>query len=273
VGRADADKSLDLYAALPLTTSEPAATLSVVVRRSGLNVGGLGIVRKALKLGRLRSLLQLFGDSVFDKLVGMETARPISQEGMGFDADVGFYYQGSNWLNLLILRRMLGSMDISARDVFIDFGCGKGQVLFEAARHPFGRVIGLDVSDDMIRTARDNLARNSKRFRCGQVEFVTADVLQYAIPQDLNVCYFFNPFPPLVLEHVIASIGESVASHPREVRLISLWGKFDDVYLDHGFVEVMAIRKMVLYSNAKLTSRGTVGVPISPEAAVSETAR
>ena len=90
------------------------------------------------------------------------------------------------------------------------------------------------------------------RFRCGQLEFVTANVLQYAIPPALNVCYFFKPFPQHVLESVIAGIEESAASHPREVRLISLWGNFDDIYVNHGFVEVKRIRQMVLYSNATL---------------------
>lgn len=204
-----------------------------------------------LKPSKLRALVQFVGDSAFDRLVGMETARSVPQEQVGFPADEGLYYQPSNWLNLLVLQRILRSMNVSAKDVFIDFGCGKGQVLFVAAQHPFGRVIGLDMSDSLIRTARHNLARNRKRFKCGQLEFVTMNVLQYAIPPDLNVCYFYNPFPRDVLESVIAGIKESVASHPREVRLISLWGTFDDVYLKQGFVEVKRIRRMVIYSSAK----------------------
>jgi SAM-dependent methyltransferase len=208
-------------------------------------------VREGLKLSKFRALAQFVGDSVFDRLVGMETARSVPQEQLEFRAHEGHPYKPSSWLNLLILHRILGSMNISARDVFLDFGCGKGQVLFEAAQHPFGRVIGLDMSDGMIRVARDNLARNRKRFKCGQLEFVTVNVLQYAIPPDLNVCYFYNPFPRHVLESVIAGIKESAASHPREVRLISLGGISDDVYLEQGFVEVKRIRRMVLYCSAR----------------------
>ena len=47
-------------------------------------------------------------------------------------------------------------------DVFVDFGCGKGRVLFLAARYRFARIIGVELSERMAEQARRNLAREPR---------------------------------------------------------------------------------------------------------------
>ena len=52
-------------------------------------------------------------------------------------------YEPSSWLPLRWgLRRVHPGPD----DVLVDFGCGKGRVICEAARRPFARVIGVEIS-------------------------------------------------------------------------------------------------------------------------------
>jgi methylase of polypeptide subunit release factors len=47
--------------------------------------------------------------------------------------------------------------EVKATDVFVDFGCGKGRVLYLACRHPFKEVIGVDLSPAVVEAARRNL--------------------------------------------------------------------------------------------------------------------
>ena len=45
-----------------------------------------------------------------------------------------------------VLPRALRYVGVSDRDVFVEFGCGKGRVVHQAARRPFRRVVGVEIS-------------------------------------------------------------------------------------------------------------------------------
>lgn len=42
----------------------------------------------------------------------------------------------------------------------------------------------------------------------------------YAIPDQANLFYFFNPFGPAVLAPVIRNIERSIEAHPRRARIV-----------------------------------------------------
>lgn len=48
-----------------------------------------------------------------------------------------------------VLPRVLRYVGVSDSDVFVDFGCGKGRVVHQAAKRPFRRVIGVEISPDL----------------------------------------------------------------------------------------------------------------------------
>lgn len=191
-----------------------------------------------------RSVLRNVGDLVFDRMFGVETARHVPFDELEFDEDAGLHYEPSNWLNLLMLRARLKSLGVGRSDVFADFGCGKGQVLLIAAMFPFGRVIGLDISDKLLAVAKRNLEANMRRLRCADVLYVRADVRSYEIPSDLNICYFYNPFPRDVLDSVARRIVESAEMHPRRVTVLSLRGTMDEVFEANGFVLAGRLRRL-----------------------------
>ena len=66
---------------------------------------------------------------------------------------------------------------IRPSDVFVDFGSGKGRVVYQGARYPFARVVGVEISEDMNRVARENVERMRAQLRSREVELVTSDVL------------------------------------------------------------------------------------------------
>lgn len=141
------------------------------------------------------------------------------------------HYQPSGWL---YLRRGLRGHRVGPDDVFVDFGSGKGRVLCQAARYPFARVVGVEISAGMTEVARSNVDRNRGRFACQEIELVTADVLEFHIPDDLTVAYFFYPFMGKTFEHVIDGIVESIERRPRRVTIIYALPALEDYILGTG---------------------------------------
>jgi SAM-dependent methyltransferase len=201
---------------------------------------------------RWRVLLQNTGDRILDRVLGVETAEWVGHQGLEFDASVGSHYQPSNWFNLILLYRMMRQLRITSKNVFVDFGCGKGVVLLLAARFPFARVIGVDLSARMLEVARRNIDKRASDSGRRPFELVQADAATYPIPTDVDTCYFYRPFPPGVHEAVIANLEASAVAHPREIRLLFLSAVPESAAVParHGFHEVRRMRHLVLYSNA-----------------------
>lgn len=99
-------------------------------------------------------------------------------------------------------------------------GCGKGRVLLAASRYPFGRVIGVELSERLAKTARTNLRTSRLRPRCGAVEIVAADAAHFAVPDDVTVVYVFNAFCGATFEAFLAELIASVDRVPRTVKLL-----------------------------------------------------
>jgi tRNA G46 methylase TrmB len=53
-----------------------------------------------------------------------------------------------------ILPRALRKVGASDHDVFVEFGCGKGRVVHQAARWPLKRVIGVEILPEVACFAR-----------------------------------------------------------------------------------------------------------------------
>ncbi|HEY7099136.1 MAG TPA: class I SAM-dependent methyltransferase [Terriglobales bacterium] len=77
-------------------------------------------------------------------------------------------------------KKVLSRVALGGDETLLDAGCGTGRLtadLLEAL--PKGRVIGLDLSQNMLRTARENL---EPRF-CGRLQVVAADLLSLPFDQ------------------------------------------------------------------------------------------
>jgi SAM-dependent methyltransferase len=211
------------------------------------------------RLPKRRSVIagaQRLGDTVFDRVFGIETAGPAGPSELGFGPDTGSPYQPSNWANLIGLVRMMRTLNIGSGDVFLDLGCGKGQVLFLAAHFPFGRVIGLDASEDMISIARRNLDPLRHRFKSRHVELVVGDAADYEIPVDVSICYLYNPFPRPIMERVMAQLDASLAARPRRIRILYLEARDADLIVADGFREIRTIRRLKQFVRNQGDERG-----------------
>ena len=186
---------------------------------------GLGRVplRARLTLARIRlaDRLQRSATRVLDR--GLDTAG--SAEEPEHDHPDRLHYLPSPWH---VLPRALRYIGVSDRDVFVEFGCGKGRVVHQAARRPFRRVVGVEISPVLAEVARSGLAARRHQHRCRDVEIVVADVTAFRVPDDLTVAYFYRPFTGDVFESVLRGIVESIDRNPRRVRLIYVWPREEE---------------------------------------------
>lgn len=170
-------------------------------------------MRALTYVGRVTRSVDRVAGRVLDR--GLDTTDEVSLPV--HETDDRNIYVPSAWH---VLPRALRYVGVSERDTFVDFGCGKGRALHQAARWPFKRVIGVEISPELAEIARASLAVRTRRHRARKVEVVVADVRDYPVPDDLTIAYFFRPFGDGPLEAVLRAIVESIDRNPRPVRLI-----------------------------------------------------
>lgn len=174
---------------------------------------------------------------IVERRHGIRTSGEVSLAQLGLTRTGRTDYKASPWFTL---RRALPKASVNSGDVFLDLGCGMGRVVFQAAaRYPFRRVIGVELSPDLLAIARRNIAANTKRLRCSNVELVCSDVLDYQIPDDVTVVFLYNPFRgdvfSVVLSHLLASVDRKfrplrvIYANPVEHDMLLAAGRFRQV--------------------------------------------
>jgi SAM-dependent methyltransferase len=127
-------------------------------------------------------------------------------------------------------------------DVFIDLGCGKGRVLLQAARLPFKRVVGVELSLELADVARANVQSCARRLECPDLEIVAHDVTTYDVPDDVTVVYMYNAFRGHILQGALDRLVESHRRNPRRMRLIYRTPQEHDRVVASGFVPTRIAR-------------------------------
>lgn len=154
---------------------------------------------------------------LIERRLALDTAGRLALAEVGAEAAGRENYSPASWPTL---RRALRGDEVTPDDVFLDLGAGKGRMLVLAARHPFRRVVGVEVSPALSDVARTNVRRAAPLLRCERVEVVTADAAFYTVPDDVTVVHLFNPFTGEVFAAALARLLESLARSPRTIRLI-----------------------------------------------------
>jgi SAM-dependent methyltransferase len=148
-----------------------------------------------------------FSDRSFDRQHGTDTG------GMVPTSELDIEDEATKWQSNLYLgspprvtRHLVRELDIEYQDYsFVDYGSGKGRVLFVAAEFPFKKVIGVEISRALHGIAEANLAKLSGKLSC-DVELWCGNALDYELPSGDLVLHMYHPFGPdvlkLMLEHI-----------------------------------------------------------------------
>jgi hypothetical protein len=235
--------------------------LQRVLRRRGV----LGTARRILV--ELPSLLRLLwpshrrertaersADATFDRTHSVDTGGKIHPAAMhDIESENWIYSSTYEPTRVELFEQMIGASDIEPhRFSFIDYGSGKGRVLLLAARFPFRRVVGVEHSPKLHRIAERNL--RSIRFadrRSGPVESICMDAVQFRIPEEPVVLYFFNPFNRTIMHSVRDNVVRSYQGNPRSIVVIYLRPMHSDVWDEVGFLKRYAwSNEFIIYKTA-----------------------
>jgi SAM-dependent methyltransferase len=168
--------------------------------------------RKLLRYGADWSRRHIFERGDF-----IDTGQAVMLKDLGLDSPDRYRYVPSG---RSVIPRLLRKLKAGPDDVFIDVGSGKGRAVFQAARSPLKRVIGLELADELNEVARYNVEHNRDRLKCQDVELITGDAVEYTFPDDLTIAYFYHPFSGTTFERVIDNLIASLDRNPRELHLV-----------------------------------------------------
>lgn len=88
------------------------------------------------------------------------------------------------------------------KNLFVDYGSGKGAAIIHAKQLGFKKTIGIEFAKELNEQALKNIeALNLK-----DVSSLYADATTYTLANDISLIYFFNPFDELVMQKVIDNI-------------------------------------------------------------------
>ena len=149
---------------------------------------------------------------------GLDTA-DVAVEAHHFHPDrVRYRASGWTWLG-----RVLDCLDIGPSDVFVDFGSGKGRVVYQAASYPFRRIVGVEISAELNRIAQANVDHKRHKLACGDIELITEDMVKFSVPDDMTIAYFFIPVTGVLFERTIDNIISSLDRRPRAVKIVYVY--------------------------------------------------
>jgi hypothetical protein len=142
-------------------------------------------------------------------------------------------YVPTRWRSL---RATFRHWPITADDVLLDYGSGKGRtVVWAAANYRFRRIIGIELDEQLLLHAEANLARWNGRRLCDEVDLLQADATEYEVPDDVTVIFFGNPFVGAVFEKVIGKVQESLDRNPRELAVLYYHPRMHETLINAGF--------------------------------------
>ena len=100
-----------------------------------------------------------------------------------------------------VLERLVDSGLIGKENTVLDYGCGKGRVDFFLAYRTKAKTIGIEYDERIYAAALEN-----QKNALAKAEIVPARAEGYALPPEVDRCYFFNPFSQEILHKVMARI-------------------------------------------------------------------
>jgi ubiquinone/menaquinone biosynthesis C-methylase UbiE len=134
--------------------------------------------------------------------------------------------------------RLVDLAEVHAGDRVLDLACGTGVVARRAAERvgPSGRVVGLDINDDMLRVARAAPAGRPIEWRLGNVANLPFDDGSFTVVScELAMQFFSDPAAAAAeMRRVLDSRGRVAASVCRSLRHAPTYAAFAEVLERHA---------------------------------------
>ena len=104
---------------------------------------------------------------------------------------------------------------------FVDVGSGKGAAVLMASEFPFRRLIGLELTAELIKVARANVQKfNAATGAQLDPLWVHCDFFKWPLPDEPLLFFFNNPFPDQITLEALDHLERVVSAHRHPVLLV-----------------------------------------------------
>ncbi|MEJ8553194.1 methyltransferase [Tepidibacter sp. Z1-5] len=130
------------------------------------------------------------------------------------------------------LEILFKQYQVESDDNIVDFGCGKGRLVFYINYFYNSNVIGVEMDKELYLEAIENKYSYLKKYKknIDKINFLCCFAQEYNIKPADNKFYFFNPFSIQIFRKIIDNILLSVEEYERRVELILYYPSEDYIY-------------------------------------------
>lgn len=120
-----------------------------------------------------------------------------------------------------IIHALFEDYKLNQTDSFVDYGSGKGRLLFYV-HHLFGTTVtGVEMNEYLHKQTKKNKEKYLKKAqKKGGIRLECCLAEEYTVKETDNVFYFFNPFSVQIFMKVINNILNSFDRQHREIDII-----------------------------------------------------
>lgn len=190
-------------------------------------------------------------DLTWDKVMNIDTSGLIDwPRGVNLD-----YFRTESTL-YKDLERFVNAYDVIENPKLVDFGSGKGRIVFYMNNIGNMKATGIEVNAVSFQHLLQNYAGYQEIFpkKAKDITLLEVKAEEYLIKPDDNIFYFFNPFTRKIFEQVVRNIEASLAEHPRVADIVLYYPSFDyTLYLDNysSFDLIQTIKTPKYYINSR----------------------
>jgi len=157
-----------------------------------------------------------FNDRSFDRRHGTDTGGMVPTRDLDI-ADAATKWQSNLYLGSpeRVTRHLIRALNIDLRDfTFVDYGSGKGRVLFTAAEFPFKKVVGVEISEALHQVAERNIIRYVGEPLKSEIQLWYGDARRFELPDGNLILHMYHPFGPDILKEMLNMIQAAGAARP-----------------------------------------------------------
>jgi len=183
-------------------------------------------------------------DSLYDDYLNIQTQWEEEDEGNKGTDDHN--YEVTSYF---FLERLFKAFPFSEDDHIVDFGCGKGRVLFMAAHNSCRYISGIENHKGRYEILKTNIDKHQQKHG-KEAEFNVHNIDARSAPIDskANKFFFFEPFSLDIFKLLMQNIIQSIKDSPRDASIF--------LYLPHAetldFFDSLKIFKKEIYVNSSL---------------------
>ncbi len=120
------------------------------------------------------------------------------------------------------LDRLIEEYDFREGSHLVDYGSGKGRIIFYLNYRLGVSATGIEVNQVAYSELQKNLFDYENKFQDQKPNISILEIMaeEYMVKKSDDIFYFFNPFTVKIFEKVVQEIENSLALHPRVVDII-----------------------------------------------------